>query len=107
MKMNKKEIGLRIRRVRKNLGLTQEEVSEKVGITLQQYGKIERGESGTLSRTIYEIAKALNTSLNYIVFGKEEEQDNDEIHDLIKRLAEYNNFDDEIIVRKFLKYFDN
>jgi len=41
---NAKNIGNLIRSERKKLGLTQGEIADKIGVTMQHYSRIERGE---------------------------------------------------------------
>ena len=43
--MINKKVGKKIRRIRDGLGMTQEEVAEKIGIHVTSFGRIERGEA--------------------------------------------------------------
>ena len=65
--LNPVAMGKRLKLARKNKLLTQDELSEKVGITLNFYGMIERGEKAfpLIRSLIYAMfsAKALITSL--------------------------------------------
>lgn len=67
--MDYKAIGLRIKQERNRLGLTQFQLAEKVGISPQYEGKIERGEKKFSFETIVNLVTNLNTSLDYIAFG--------------------------------------
>lgn len=64
-KVNKK-LGKRIRRIRKEQKLSQEELADKAGIHRTYMGKIERGESNPPVHTVEKIAKALKVSLNML-----------------------------------------
>ncbi len=58
------ELGKRVRRLRKKLDLSQEELAEKAGIHRTYMGKIERGESNPPLHTVSKIAKALKVTLS-------------------------------------------
>lgn len=62
--------GKRIKELRKNAGMTQEQLAEAVGISVEMMGKLERGVSGTSIDTMGQIAEALSSSVDYITFGK-------------------------------------
>ncbi len=59
MKNFYKLLGLRVRAERKKLGLTQEELAEKVGITGNFIGHIERGNKKASLDTLIKLADAL------------------------------------------------
>ena len=65
------ESGKRIRDLRTKAGMTQENISEKIGITKNAYQKIERGANGAKIDTLVELAEVFNVSLDYIVCGKQ------------------------------------
>lgn len=52
-------VGKKIRITRRKLGLTQEELSEKVSLHVSTLGRIERGEMNSPIQTINKIATAL------------------------------------------------
>ena len=59
-----KKLGQRIKELRKELNMTQEDLAFKVGVDRSYMGFIERGEKNpTLSRLV-EIAKTLKVSLS-------------------------------------------
>ncbi len=47
------------KKARKNLGLTQEDVAAKIGITTNSYARIERGDAKPSYDTLKEICKVL------------------------------------------------
>lgn len=49
-----------LKRRRHELGLTQEDVAEKLGIVVRQYQKIESGKVNVTLRTLVRLASALN-----------------------------------------------
>ena len=66
-------IGNRIKLKRKELGLTQAELGEKLNITDRAVSKWEQGEGDPNLSIIPDIAKVLGVSLDYLLLGKEEE----------------------------------
>ena len=65
------ESGKRIKELRQKEGMTQDSLSEKLGITKNAYQKIERGANGAKIDTLVELAEIFNISLDYIVCGKQ------------------------------------
>lgn len=57
-----KKVGKRIKKARKDLNLTQEELAEKVGMHYTTISRIETGDSNPPVQTIAKIAKALKIS---------------------------------------------
>ena len=54
----------RLKEERKNAGLTQAQISEKLGITVQSYSQYETGKRNPKVETQKKLADALNISLN-------------------------------------------
>jgi transcriptional regulator with XRE-family HTH domain len=57
--MDKKTLGSKVRRLRKERALNQSELAAQAGITTVHLGRIERGESFPRPRTRRHIAEAL------------------------------------------------
>lgn len=68
MSFDKKKIGAEIAALRKNKGLTQEQLAEKAGITVQYLGTLERGKSNTTLNRLDKIAKALECPSAALIF---------------------------------------
>ena len=62
--------GERIRARRKLLGLTQEEMAERIGRVPKYYADIERGSCGMSVETLVSLSRALHLSLDYIILGE-------------------------------------
>jgi len=58
--LTNEEIGDRLREFRKRRGLTQEQLSEKIGVTFQQIQQYENGSSRLNSDRLQQIAMALD-----------------------------------------------
>ena len=56
--------GLRIRELRKKSKLTQSELAEKIGLSTNFIGMVERGERNTSVDKIFKLSRAFNLSLD-------------------------------------------
>ena len=72
----KKEIGLRIKARRQKLSLTQEEVAEKLEISVKHISEVERGVAGLSVENLAKLSNILGLSLDYLVKGESEDPDN-------------------------------
>ena len=63
----KKQIGQRIKESRIQTNLTQREVSDKLGIVLQQYHTYERGRYELDYKKLTEICKILDVSADFLL----------------------------------------
>ena len=64
-----RHVGLRIRMRRKELGVSQEKLAESIGLTFQQVQKYERAANRVSASKLWEMARALNTSVAYFYEG--------------------------------------
>lgn len=71
MNYNAKESGKRLKELRKQKGYTQGSFADEIGISARTYSGIESGAHSTSIETFVEIVKVLETSLDYIILGKE------------------------------------
>lgn len=62
-------VGKRLRRRRRLLGLTQQQLAESIGIRFQQIQKYECGANRVTASRLYELAIALNVPVNYFFEG--------------------------------------
>ncbi len=84
-------VGARIRMRRKLLGISQEKLAEQLGLTFQQVQKYERGANRVSASKLFEIARALQSSVAYFFDGLSAtagtggvaEGDNTFVHDLV------------------------
>lgn len=65
-------IGENTKKLRTNLGMTQEELSNQIGIGRSMLAQIERGTKAMSLSLAYEISKVLKCSI-YDLLGQEEE----------------------------------
>lgn len=66
-----KEIGSRMRMRRMLIGMSQEKLGEMLGLTFQQVQKYERATNRVSASKLWEMAKALHTSVAYFYEGLE------------------------------------
>lgn len=66
-------VGKRIRHRRWMVGMTQQQLGEKVGIKFQQIQKYETGMNRVSASRLWDIAAALDVSVNFFFDGIEDE----------------------------------
>ncbi|MGB3624800.1 MAG: helix-turn-helix transcriptional regulator [Henriciella sp.] len=64
-------VGKRLRRRRRLLGLTQQELASQVGVRFQQIQKYECGANRMTSSRLYDLSRALHVSVQYFFDGME------------------------------------
>lgn len=67
--------GDRLRLKRTLLGMTQDEMAEKINRATKYYADIERGNCGMSIETLLALAESLNMSLDFIIYGEIDEKD--------------------------------
>ncbi|ACL93516.1 helix-turn-helix domain-containing protein [Caulobacter vibrioides] len=65
-------VGARIRMRRRILGVSQERLAEDLGLTFQQVQKYERGANRVSASKLYEIARSLQSPVDYFFEGLED-----------------------------------
>ena len=89
--MNKDElkaIGKRISAKRKQLYLTQEQIAEKMDVSVQMVSNLERGKKAIKIENLIKISEILDVSTDYILLGNHNEKDVDTVSDNLSRLSE-------------------
>ena len=79
------KLGERIKALRKRANLTQEQLAEEAGVSVNFIGNVERGESAASVKTLRRIAKALGVSLKEL-FDFSDEDANEIIDEIITLL---------------------
>jgi transcriptional regulator with XRE-family HTH domain len=64
-----KQIGQRIRARRLELGVTQEELARRLGLTFQQVQKYEKGANRVAASRLADVAKSLDLPVGYLLTG--------------------------------------
>lgn len=74
-----REIGARICEVRKKKRLTQEELAERMDVSIQMISNLERGKKAIRPENIVKLCEALDVSADYILRGISSGEELDEI----------------------------
>lgn len=78
------EMGLRVSGRRKELGLTQEQVAEKMDVSVQMISNLELGRKAIRPENLIKICSVLSTSADFLLTGKHNET---EFMDLTRKIA--------------------
>jgi transcriptional regulator with XRE-family HTH domain len=78
-------IGARLRTRRRQLGLSQSDLAERLGVSFQQVQKYERGANRVAASTLLVAAGVLGTSVSWLVGEEASGRDDDE--DVFRALA--------------------
>ncbi|WP_455443738.1 helix-turn-helix domain-containing protein [Streptococcus salivarius] len=89
------EFSERLKDLRKQIGLTQVDVSEKLGISQPAYASWERGVKKPTQENLVKIAQILNVSVDYLVGNSEEKADELDNIELLFRMNSKGLTDDE------------
>lgn len=77
MYFDPKEFGRRLQQMRKVRGMTQLELSERLGLASKQHiSRMERGEKTCSIDLLIELSCVLNVSTDYLLMGKEPAKEN-------------------------------
>ena len=68
--MSRNEIGNRLRQVRNDLNLSQEEFAERFGISQRTYTRYERGETEVPSEFLRKISELGDYDMNWLLTGR-------------------------------------
>lgn len=107
--MNKLTMGDRIREARKKQGLTQEQLAERLDVSVEFIGQIERGLKLPSMQVFIKILKSLNVSADYLLrdsvstgrlFG------DNAIGSKIERLTPKQRIALEALVETYIQYLD-
>jgi transcriptional regulator with XRE-family HTH domain len=71
-------IGARMRTRRRQLGLSQSDLAERLGVSFQQVQKYERGANRVAASTLLLAAQTLGTSISWLVGEETSGRDDDE-----------------------------
>lgn len=94
------EFSERLKKLRKDTGLTQVDVASKLGISQQAYASWERGAKKPTQDNLVKIAQILNVSVDYLVGNSEEKSDDLDNIELLFRMNSKGLTDEEKTVFK-------
>ena len=79
------EIGKRIQSCRKQRGYTQEQLADRMNVSIQMVSNLERGNKAIRIENLINLSKILDVSTDYILTGKETAND---VQALTARIAQ-------------------
>ncbi len=83
----KKQLGLRLKQLRLENNLTQEALAEKANISPKSLSQIELGNNFISEETLEALCKVLNIKPNYLFNFEEQQESEDIIGEINKRLT--------------------
>ena len=102
-------LGERIKLRRKELGMSQSDLAEKVGISYAQIGRYETKDAQPPTKTLTAIADALGISPDYLIYGTSDEKAKTRLSDpeLINQFKAIEAMDEEDknVVKKLIDAF--
>lgn len=89
MRDYKKDMGRRLQFYRKNLHLTQEQIAEKLDISVKHYSELERGLTGISVDGLISISDILGVNIDYLLKGSDYTSSiPDELIDLLNSMTD-------------------
>ena len=76
------EFSERLKKLRKDTGLTQVDVASKLGISQQAYASWERGIKKPTQENLVKLSKILNVSVDYLLGNTENKQTSDVLENI-------------------------
>ncbi len=96
-------IGQRIKSIRIERKLTQENVADKLNVSCQHISDIERGLNGMSVPALMEFCRALNVDADYILFGTATRNDHNPINAVITKMTPEQSIHAEEILMAYAK----
>lgn len=93
--MNENE---KIKEIRKELGLTQQEMADSIGVSKQYFSKVENGLTDLSKEKIVKLCMINNISLNWLLLGQggiflSQEEDNNEVGEDARDILDFFKFE--------------
>lgn len=103
-----KEFGRRIREIRKKNNMTQEELAQRLMVSVDSISNYENGKTNCMHDYIMHLCEIFNVSADYFFFGKiSYEQRYDETTDKILELLEESGKSDKERIYQMMRIFLN
>lgn len=83
-----KDMGKRLSDKRKELGITQEKLAEKMSVSIQMISNMEQGKKAIRPENLVKICKVLNISADYVLTGEKSAQEMNTLNDKIAKLSD-------------------
>jgi transcriptional regulator with XRE-family HTH domain len=92
----------RIKKRRSKLGITQAEISKKLGMAQNNYGKLERGETEMSVKRLVEIAEVLDVTLDDLLYPDRVSNRNFQYFERLETIMEFKDFMIETLHRNLV-----
>lgn len=89
MLVDKVALGRRIKAMRQNLGMTQEEFAERLNCTNSHLGKIENGKDGISIELLVSVANMLHTTVDQLLLDSYDYKEQVIMRDLYERIDKF------------------
>lgn len=89
MLVDKVALGRRIKTMRHNLGMTQEEFAEQLNCTNSHLGKIENGKGGISIELLVSVANMLHTTVDQLLLDSYDYKEQVIMRDLYERIDKF------------------
>lgn len=99
-------LGERIRRLRKERGLSQEQLGEKSGLHTNYIGQIERGEKNLTIESLQKVAIGLDIPIGQLFQNIELVEENSELYEIIELLSRRAPKDYEMVLQILKTIFE-
>jgi len=86
MQVDRVALGKRIKTLRRDLGMTQEEFAERLNCTNSHIGKIENGTGGISIELLVSVANTLHTTVDQLLLDSYDYKEQVVMHDLYERI---------------------
>ncbi|MBL6446760.1 helix-turn-helix transcriptional regulator [Fulvivirga sp. 29W222] len=102
-------LGDRIKQLRKEMGMSQSELADRVGISYAQIGRYETKDAQPPAKTLTAIADALGVSPDFLIYGSSSEKAKTKLSDpeLINQFKAIEEMDEEDrnVIKKLIDAF--
>ena len=98
--MDERTLKNRIRRVREDLHMTQEEFAQELGIDTSTYWRLEEGPTKIISPYLYKIASYASVKIEELLVGKEVATALEESEDCLGKLDRQREFYENLLSEK-------
>ena len=103
MELNYETIALRIRTIRKNRSITQEELAEKTGLTAMHISNLENNRSKMSLDSLSAIAHALDISTDQLLYGEDTHPVNERYSEVVDYLVDCSDKEMMILIRTIVQ----
>ena len=98
-------IGSRISGLRRLNGMTQEQLAEKLDITVKHVSSVERGQSSLSLEKLVDLSEILNCSLDYLILGKESSDANNHIPSFVSEIYQNGTEEEKSLLTQYLMFY--